>query len=194
MAVDTYTGAGGFAAPGGGGTAVNTEGRKYTYRYASILLTPVATPTDVVQIAGSSTMTGRIKRVAIWGTSAAAGTMTVNLIRRSTIGTIGSAVVTAITAGKMDPNDPAPTVTVGTIGTANWTTPGTSAGVLAAGQLTFSNAGAVCSPVIWDFSTRNDKPIYVRGTSDWVYLNMNGDTVPTTGKITFEIEIEEDNS
>lgn len=200
MPTDPYVPAGGSSAPGSSARLMSSDGYKATYRYCNAPgsggqgTAPVATPTDFIQIVGSATMTGRIKRIALWGISTAAGSMLANLVRRSTIGTIGSAVVTGITGGKHDPNDAAPSVTVGTIGTANWTTPGTAAGQLGAQILTFSNAGAVSRPCIWDFSNRMDKALILRGVSDWIYVNLNGDTLPTGGKITFEIEIEEDNS
>ena len=45
-----------------------------------------------------------------------------------------------------------------------------------------------------DFSTRQDKALILRGTSDIVYINFNGSAIPTGGVVDFEIETEEDNS
>ncbi|MGZ5028998.1 MAG: hypothetical protein ACXWAT_00855 [Methylobacter sp.] len=182
-------------APGTVGVqAVSSDGTKATYRYAMPDFTPVATPTDILVIQGSATKTIRIKRIAVYGESTAAGSMGVQLVRRSTAGTLGSAVLTAVTAGKHDTGDGAATAVISTVGTANYTTLGTSAGVMGAALLTFGNAGAVQSGVVWDYSTRNDKAIILRGATDFLCINMNGDAVPTGGKVYFDIETEEDNS
>jgi hypothetical protein len=49
-------------------------------------------------------------------------------------------------------------------------------------------------PLVWDFSTRQDKALILRGTTDFIAINGNGATVPAGGAIDYEIEIEEDNS
>lgn len=184
------------SAPGTTGVqAVSADGTKATYRYAVVDVVPVATPTDVLVMQGSATKTVRIKRIAMYGESTAAGAMGVQLVRRSSAGTLGSAALTAITAGKHDTGDGAATAVVSTVGTANYTTLGTSAGVLGAGMLTFGNSGAAAmNSLVWDFSTRQDKALILRGTSDFLCINLNGDAVPTGGKLYFEIETEEDNS
>jgi len=183
------------AAPGAlGVSAVSSDGSKATYRYAAPDFVPVATPTDIIVIQGSATKTLRVKRIAVSGESTAAGAMGIQLVRRSTAGTLGSAVLTAVTAGKHDTGDTAPTAVVSTVGTANYTTPGTSAGVVGAALLTFGNSGAVQSGVEWNYATRQDKAIILRGTSDFLCINLNGDAVPTGGKLYFDIEMEEDSS
>jgi hypothetical protein len=181
---------------GTGEAYVNPEGLRATYRYCVNGVTPVATPTDFIQIQGSATKTVRIKRIKVGGVATGTGNMPCNMIRRSTIGTQGSATVTAIVAGKHDTSDPAPTAAVGYVQTANWTTPGTSAGLLGADRIPFAVSGTGANPqeIIWDQSIRGDKAIVLRGVSDWLYVNLAGAAVPAGGVIDIEIETEEDNS
>ena len=60
---------------------VASEANKYTYRAAVNSVTPVATPTDFLQIIGSATMTCRIKKLKLQGIATTAGTLPVNIIR-----------------------------------------------------------------------------------------------------------------
>lgn len=167
-----------------------------TYRYAALAFSMVATPTDVIVIQGSAAKTIRIKRVAVSGAATAAGTMPVQLVRRSTAGTLGSAALTAVVAAKHDTEFPAPTAVVSTVGTANYTTLGTIAGVIATGrlQMTALATGLGVAPIVWDFSTRQDHPIVLRGVLQHVCINFNAAAIPSGGVIDFEIEIEEDRS
>jgi hypothetical protein len=173
---------------------VASEANKYTYRAAITGLTPVATPTDFVQMIGSATMTCRLKKLKLTGIATTAGTMPVNIVRRSTLGTQGSAVVTAITPSKHDINHPAATMSIGYVGTANWTTPGTSAGLIGADRLQLVLAGTYAQGCVFDFAFHEDMPILLRGISDYVYINLTGAAVPSGGAIDIEIEWEEDNS
>ena len=173
---------------------VASEANKYTYRAAINTITPVATPTDFVQMIGSATMTCRLKKIKLTGIATTAGTMPVNIIRRSTLGTQGSAVVNAITPSKHDINHPSPTMSIGYVGTANWTTVGSSAGLLAADRLLLPLAGSISNPCVFDLSFHEDMPILLRGTSDYVYVNLAGAAVPSGGVIDIEVEWEEDNS
>lgn len=164
-----------------------------TYRYAGLALAPVATPTDVIIIQGSATKAMIVKLVKVTGAATAAGTMPIKLERRSAAGTIGSAVLTAVVPAKHESGDPAPTGVVSTVGTANYTTVGTTAGVVGTGrlQMTALATGLAAVPVIWDFACRDDKGIYLRGTAEYLCVNLNGAAVPSGGVIDYEIEIEE---
>lgn len=173
----------------------SSEHAKPTFKYAGTF-TPVATPTDVLMIQGSGTKTLRIKRIALGGVATANGNMLATLIRRSTqFTTQGGAVFTAQTPGKLDSSDAAATGVVSVIGTANLTSVGTSAGVLAQQRLFMpTTATGVPAPLIWEFATRQDKALILRGASDFVFLNLNGGAVPAGGVIDFDIELEEDAS
>ena len=177
-------------------SSVSSEGVKATYRYASLGFATVANPTDVLVIQGSATKTVRVKRVVINGVATAAANMPVQIIRRSTAGTLGAAVLTPISAAKHDINDAAPTAVVSTVGTANYTSLGTAAGTVGAGRLQLSAAatGLSVTPLLWEFATRNDKAFILRGVSDFVCLNLNAGAVPLGGLIDIEVQTEEDNS
>lgn len=175
----------------------SSEHRRPTFRYAGNF-TPVVTPTDAIMIQGSVTKTLRVKRIALFGaTATAAGTIPATLVRRSTqFTTLGSAVFTAITTpGRLDTTDAAPTGSVSTVGTANVTAVGTSIGNLAQGRVYFPiAASAQVTPLVWEFATRQDKALILRGAGDFVFINFGGTTLPTTGSIDYEIQIEEDAS
>ena len=187
------------SAPGTIGVeAVSSDGTKLTYRYSSLSVTPVATPTDFLFIQGSASKTIRIKRIKLSGVATANGNMPVQLIRRSTLFTTqGSATFTSVTAGKHDVNDASATANVAFVQTANFTSVGTAVGGnIAADRLQMLAVGSAIgsSSLTWDFSTRQDKALILRGTSDIVYINFNGSAIPTGGVVDFEIETEEDNS
>ena len=154
---------------------------------------PVATPTDIIVIKGSATKTLIVKRVKICGAATAAGTMPAAIIRRSDAGTLGSAVLTAITASKLDSTQAAATGVVSTVGTANYTTVGTTAGNVGAGrlQLTALSTGVAAIPLEWDFANRDSKGLYLRGILEFLCVNLNGAALPAGGVIDYEIEIEE---
>lgn len=179
------------AAVTAGGLLVSSDGNKATYRYASLGNTPAATPTDVLTITGSVTKTVRIKRIAVSGLATTAGQMPVTLIRRSAANTGGTS--TAPTPIKHDTNDAAGTAALA-LYSANPTTLGTTVGNLGAKRLFLNVSTAQEDQVVWDFSTRQDKALVLRGTSDILAINLGGATVPTGGVLDFEIEYEEDNS
>jgi hypothetical protein len=167
---------------------------KPAYRYAVSAFAPVATPTDVVVIQGSATKRVIVKLIKVAGASTALGTHPVTVIRRSTAGTIGSAVLTAITPAKMDSNQPAATGVVSTVGTANYTTVGTAAGLVETGrvQLTTLDAGGAGLPFILDFGPRFSKPLILRGILEFCCINFNGNALEAGGVFDITIETEED--
>jgi hypothetical protein len=164
-----------------------------TYSYGGLAFAMVATPTDAIVIAGAARSLVRVKRVAISGAATAAGTMPVQLVKRSSAGTLGSAVLTAVTPARHDSEFPAPHCAVSTVGTANYTTVGTAAGVVRAARLcmTALGTGVGVVPVVWDFSTRFDHPVILRGTGELLCVNFNGAAIPAGGVIDYEIELEE---
>ena len=164
-----------------------------TYRYAGSAFAAVAAPTDIIVIKGSATKTLIVKLVKLTGAATAAGTMPALLIRRSTAGTLGSAVLTAVTAAKHDSTQGSATGVVSTVGTDNYGVVGTTAGTVGTGrlQMTALATGLGVNPVIWDFASRDDKGIYLRGILEFLCVNMGGAAIPAGGVIDYEIEIEE---
>lgn len=181
-----------------GELAVTTDTTTPTYRAAKLALTPVASPTDVFVIQGSATKTVRIKKIKLSGVATAQGNMPVQIVRRSSAGTPGSAVLTAITAVKHDTNDAAATAVISSVGTANYTTLGTLVGVLGAKRLSMPASGSGAAgdgaETSFDFCRNADKALVLRGTSDFICVNFNGAAVPAGGVVDFEIEFEEDAS
>lgn len=174
-----------------GALVVGSDTSKGVYRAVKATLVPVATPTDICQIKTNASINLRIRKIRVFGTATAAGNMTCQLVRRSTIGTIGSAVLTALTAGQLDINDAAPSGVVSTVGTANWTTLGTSAGVIAVSQLEFAAVTTgVGRATVFDF-TSDSKGCLVRGVNDYLWINLNGEALPSGGKVDIEVEWQE---
>lgn len=171
-----------------GAVLVSSDGAKATYRYAGTM-TPAATPTDIITITGSSTRTGRIKSIVLGGLASTGNSMALALIRRSTANTGGTKA--AASGGAHDINDPSATI-IPQVYSANATGLGVAVGSIGQGRLWLG--GVINTPfqLRWDFSTRQDKALILRGTSDIIAINLAGATVPSGGVIDFEIEIEED--
>lgn len=184
------------SAPGGTGVvAVSSDGVKATYS-VGFTFPAAATPTDLVIIQGSGTKTVRIKRVCITGVSSTSGNIYCQLIRRSSGPTGGTS--SNPVAGKHDPtNDPAATAVV-SVYTANPTGVGTGVATYRNGRLWISIATAAGNSapqqLVWEFGTRQDKAVILRGTSDYLCINMLGQTLPGSPSIDCDIEWEEDNS
>lgn len=180
------------SAPGSLGAAlVSSDGAKATYRYASLGNTPAATPTDILTLAGSATKTVRVKTVKVSGLATTAGQMPVALVRRSAANTAGT--LTNPAAVKHDINDAAATAVVA-LYTANATGLGTAVGNVGAKRLFLNLSTGQEDQAVWDFSTRQDKALVLRGVSDILAINLGGAAVPAGGVLDFEIEWEEDNS
>lgn len=164
---------------------VNTEGVKPTFCVAATSLSLAATPTDVVTIYGSSTKTVKIKRITVQGLAGTtAGTMRVKLVKRTAANTGGT--YTTATPAQFDSADAAATATV-SVYSANATSLGTGVNI-GTGVLNFGLTGAAGAQV-FDFSTRNDKPIVLNGATQGIAINLNSDAVPA-GTTTFGYSIE----
>lgn len=166
-----------------------------SYKYSGVALTPVATPTDVIIIQGSASMVVRIKKIKLSGVATAQGNMPALLIRRSSAGTLGSAALTAVTAAKIDNNDAAATAVVSTVGTANFGTVGTAVATIEAGRVSFgasgSGTGGSGNQLVWDFDEDSNENLVLRGTSDFLAINLNGAAVPSGGVLDYVIETTE---
>ena len=168
---------------------------------ASILFTlGVATPTEVVVMQGSATKTIRLTKINVQGWSTTAGVMKWKLSRRTSAGTLGSAVLTAIpTQGKSDSGTVAsPTLTISTVGTANYTTVGTLGAILDCGVVGFNLAAQINNTIPWEPTKGAAQAFVLRGTSDWLTLDggadAGGDAVPAGGVALITVEWVEDAS
>ncbi len=178
----------------------NDAAGQAVYR-ASILFTlGVATPTEVVVMQGSATKTIRLTYIKVQGWSTTAGVMKWKMCRRTTAGTLGSAVLTAIpTQGKNDSGTvAAPTLTISTVGTANYGTPGTLSAILDSGVVGFNLAAQIGNSFPWMPLQGARQGIVLRGTSDWITLDggadAGGDAVPAGGIANITVEWVEDGS
>lgn len=178
-----------------GSAKVQTWSNTPCYGYAIADIVPVATPTDFIIIQGSATKTIKVQSIVASLESTASGSMAVKLIRRSTANAT-AATLNAIAGAAHDPLDPAATATVGYVSVANFTTLGTLVGTIGAKNLNsnFQTGGLIQSTVEWSLEQLGIKPIILRGVNDFLCINLNGDAVPTGGKLYFEIHLEEDNS
>jgi hypothetical protein len=180
-------------APGLVALPVQSEGIKTGYMYAILGFTPVATPTDIIEIQGSATKTVRIRRVWMGGGATAAANMPITGLRRSAADTT-ALVRTAVAAFVPDTAYAAATAAVSSIGTANPGSLGTQVGGIAAAgriQLPALATGLGASPLIWDFDIN---AVVLRGVSQFFYLNMGGTAVPGGGVFDFVIWTTEDAS
>jgi hypothetical protein len=168
------------------GGKVTTEGITATYGIAGAGNTPAPTPTDVFILNGSATKTVKIKRITVSGLATTAGTMSVSLVKRTTANTGGTS--TAPSIALFDSKDAAATA-VPKLYTANPSALGTGI-TLSTQSLNFGVAGAAAN-VVFDFSTRNDKAIYLRGVAEGLAINLNGGAVPSGGTFGYTIEFEE---
>lgn len=174
------------------------------YRASIAYTLGVATPTEVVVMQGSASKTIRITNIRVGGWATTAGTMKWKLSRRTAAGTLGSAVLTAIpTQGKNDSGTvAASTLTISTVGTANYGTPGTLGAILDYGIVSFPVAAStgIAAFAPWEpVSAKNaSQSMVLRGTSDWLTLDggadAGGDAVPAGGVALIVVEWIEDAS
>ncbi len=164
---------------------------KYTYRYAALANTPAATPTDFITIQGAAGRTVKIKSIRLGGIATTAGLLTAQIVRRSAANTTGT--FSAVAAVKHDVNDPSPLATVN-LYTVNPGGLGTLVGPLAVNRVWLPLTTSQNAMTLFDFSTRMDKALVLRGISDFICINFNGAAVPAGGVLDFEIETEEDAS
>jgi hypothetical protein len=164
-----------------------------TYRAAGSAFAQVATPTVSFVIKGSATKTVRVKKIRIAGAATAAGSMPAVVAKCSDAGTVGSAVLTAITAVPLDSNDAAATGVVSTVGTANYTTPPAVIGTIGSGRLcmTALGTGVGVQPLDFDFTQH---AVVLRGILESVTIAFNGAAIPSGGVIDYTVEWVEDAS
>jgi hypothetical protein len=163
------------------------------FHYAGAALAPVATPTAVIVVkaAAAGGKTVYVHKVRLQGAATAAGTMPCLITKRTTDGTPGSAALTAITPAKQFSTGSSATGSVSTVGTANYTTLGSTAGVAGAGrvQMTALATGVAAVPYEW----RPAKPIaLLAGTTEEITVELNGAALPSGGVIDWEVVTEEE--
>lgn len=145
-----------------------TPFRGTTY-VAVATFTPATTPTDFLTITGSATRTVAVKRFTCYGSSTAAGSEIVNVIKRSTVDTGGTS--TNPTAQALDSNNGAATAVV-TAYTANPSALGTAVGPVAAGIIgTGPLTAAPVTPMSLTFGDMWTNDLLLRGTAQQAAIN-----------------------
>lgn len=154
----------------------DVDGPDPTYIAAFTAFSPgVAATTDILTLAGSATQTVRVLQVGLFvDTATAAAEYDVQLVRRSTAGTGGTA--TTVTGRPLDKNDAAATAVAKIYTVAP--TAGTLVGLLWAKQAYVPVAPAIAASVLFDFSAlgKGGKALILRGTTDVLAVNLNGAT------------------
>ena len=159
------------------------EGVKATYALAVAPFTPAATPSDIVTLVGSATMTVRVLQVAVFGLVTTAGSVDVALILRSAANTAGT--YTNPSGVKLDQNDLAATAVV-TQYSVNPSGTGTAIGTIDWQLLNMGVAGA-WGQVLFNFGNNLGRAVVLRGTSQWLAININGDTLPGGCKLGYAL-------
>ena len=170
---------------------ISTNGTRATFRYVAQDITPVATATDVLVLTGSATKVIRVTKVEVVGTATVASIYDHYIVKRTTANTGGTS--TNVTAAKSDSADDAQTAALA-LYTANPSAVGT--GIAVEAHKTYLSAsatpGAAALPSSYEFGVRNDKAIVLRGTSESLAINFNGQAVPTGASLYLSFEWTED--
>ena len=184
-----------FGAPGAATSvlSVSSDGAKGTYATGASAYTLPATPGDCIQITGSATKTVRIKKIIVLGRATTAKQWPLQIIRRATFITDGTPVAPAIT--KFDTNDAVPTAVV-THYTANPTAKAANpaSSVMYAQDITLTAPATATAPVIFDFCTRQDKAVILRGAADCLVVSLGGGALTAGEVLSYTVEWEEDAS
>ena len=152
-------------------------------------LATAATATDVFTITGSATKTIRVTRIQISGIATTAGAFDVALIKRSTANTAGTSSAPTLVAH--DSSSAAATAVVRAY-TANPTL-GTAVGTLQVRRivLTTAAAGVAETPTVIELGLRGEQPIFLRGVTEVLAVNLNGVTV-TGGSFDIDVTFTEE--
>ncbi len=150
-----------------------------TYSAGVSSLNVANSATDVFTITGSASKVIRVKRIEVFLTVnvALGGSQTIEVVlaKRSTANSGGTS--TTPTVVPHDSTDSAGTAVVRAY-TANPTL-GSLVGAVRCAKITAVsvNTTAPVARQVWDFGLPNSKPIYLRGTSEVLAVNLNGNTL-----------------
>jgi hypothetical protein len=143
------------------------------YSAGILALTPAALATDIFTVTGSATKTVRVVEISLQCTETTAGTVAVQLVKRSTADTGGTS-----TAPAAVPHDSASAAATATVlaYTANPTT-GTLVGVVRATRENWLAAATAANAPRNPFTLYQGLPIVLRGTAQVLAVSLNGATV-----------------
>lgn len=146
------------------------DGYKSTYGAAIQGLAAAAAPTDIITISGSSTKTVRITHIDFGNTQNVATSNSVFFILRSTADTGGTS--STVTSVPYDSNSAAATAVVKQY-TVNPTLLGTAVGTLKTYKIFGSTSTTAAETVSMDFGNRPAQAVVLRGTSQFLVVNLN---------------------
>lgn len=176
-----------------GQMSVNTGGLLATYRAAKRALALAATPTLVMELVGAASTILRVRRITVSGAAATASQIIpVDIIKYSAVSTVGTkSTITAV------PDDSAFAAAGGVCSafTVNPTV-GTPVGTIGNKPVSFGlvTAAVIGDQAVWDFTTRNDSGLIIRGIAESVGIHLAGVTLTNATTLNFEIEWSEEAS
>lgn len=154
----------------------SSPSQEFTYSANIRNLTPAATATDVVTIAGATGKKIKVLSLEISGVQTAAGVNEWFLIKRSALDTGGTPV--AMPAVPLDSQNPTAAATVQNF-TANPGGLGTAVGTITAPRVAFGTTANTTNPVyLFDYNDTNGSPIVLRSAAEQLALNFNGAAIP----------------
>lgn len=170
----------------------STDGGLATYSASGASFAQVATPTVWLVVQGSASKTVRIRKIELSGAATAYGSMPVTIARCSDAGTLGSAVLTAVTAAKHDTGNASATAVVSTVGTANYGTPPAVVANIATGRVSMTALGSAATssaalPFVVNGGVGGEQAIVLRGTSEFLTISGAGAAIPSGGVNDFRI-------
>jgi hypothetical protein len=153
---------------------VPLDGMRATYS-ASFGISPATTATDIFTIGGSGSKTIRILQVEMWPSETTAALKQIFLVVRSSANSGGTS--SAGVAVPFDSNSPAATAPI-TIYSANPTSLGALVGSIRSANMNIG-PGTTTDPetlVRWDFGNNSGQAVVLRGTSQFLAMNLNSIT------------------
>ena len=168
----------------------DNDPQRATYVYFVPSFVPGATPTDILQIQGSASKVVKIRQILFSGIATAASNILPTLVRRSAANTGGTSAVQAL--AKRDPNDAAATAVL-TTWSANPTGLGAAVATLDGGRVNLAPAanGGI-DRLLLQYAWLNEKAITLRGTSDFICINLGGAAWPAGGALDIQIVVTEE--
>ena len=164
-------------------------------------ITTATTDCQLLVITGVNNVVARVKRIRVKARLTTLAVLRFRLERWSTLGTLGSAVLTAIPtiANHGSPNKPGtqpnnPSVTPKSVGTAAYTSAGTTAGIFRQEHIVAKSTTVVDSPPelgLYEFGERGDNPIEIAGTTDSLVLIVYPPATASGAKFDMMVQWEE---
>lgn len=145
-----------------------------TYSASATNVVSASLATDILTVQGSASKVIRITKVSIDGLATTGGNFTVNLIKRSAANTAGTSSV--LTNVPHDSTNAAATATV-RFYTANPSALGASVGTVRSTRVFISGGATTASREDVQFFGDLAQAVVLRGTSEFLCMNLNGVTI-----------------